>query len=302
MDVKQLRYFVAIAQQGSLSAAARHLHIVQPALSQALAALETELDAKLFTRSTMGVVPTTAGAELLNHALAILKQVDHARAAVKATTEEISGVVRIGILHSAAPVMCAPLFQAMRDEVPGLRPQLVVGYSDDLAQRLRRSELDLAMTVLADGERGAAESILYDEHICLVTPRGRDPSGTMVPLGRLPEFPLLLSIVQPLHRSLLALMGKRRIRLNIVGGVEDVSSLLSLCETGQLSTLLPEHLATLLSRGSSLGTRRIAHPAFLRRVAIRTNPDTMQSPAVLAAERVVKATLGKNHPAAHQPA
>ncbi|AZG09509.1 LysR family transcriptional regulator [Pigmentiphaga sp. H8] len=291
MDVKQLRYFVAIAQQGSLSAAARRLHVVQPALSQALAALETELGTPLFTRGPTGVVPTTSGTELLHHALAILRQIDRAKAAIQSTLDTASGPVRIGILHSAAPVACAPLFTRLRQEAPGIQPQLVVGYSDALAQRLRRGELDLAMLVLASDERGESDAHLYEENICLVTPASHAGGTPPLELPSLQDFPLLLSMAQPLHQSLLALAQARKLRLNIMGGVEDISSLLLLCEAGQFSTLLPEGLAGTLTRGTSLVVRRIAHPAFSRRVVVRACPDLPKSHAVIAAERIMKATL-----------
>src|SRR5690606_4290698 len=161
MDIKQLRYFIAVAQQGSLSAAARSLHIVQPALSQAMAGLEAELGAELFTRSPSGITLTASGTELLHHAQHILRQFDHAAQAVRSASQQISGVVRIGILHSAAPLVCAPLFKKLRDEAPGIQPQLVIGYSNDLEARLVRGELDLAMLVIGGKQSADPAGLLY---------------------------------------------------------------------------------------------------------------------------------------------
>ena len=83
MDVRQLRYFVAIAEEGSLSAAAQRLNVAQPALSQHVIALEGRLEVKLLERSPRGVTLTQPGEVLLAHARSILAALDDARAAVR---------------------------------------------------------------------------------------------------------------------------------------------------------------------------------------------------------------------------
>jgi LysR family nitrogen assimilation transcriptional regulator len=87
MELRQLRYFVAIVDHGSLSRAALVLHVAQPALTQQLRQLEDELGAQLLHRSAQGVTSTDAGRLFYQHALAILKQVADARSAVAQSTE-----------------------------------------------------------------------------------------------------------------------------------------------------------------------------------------------------------------------
>ena len=95
MELRQLRYFVAIVDHGSLSRAARVLHIVQPALTQQLQLLEVELCALLLHRSARGMQATDAGKVFYEHAQAILKQVSDAKSAVTQSTDRPVGTVAL---------------------------------------------------------------------------------------------------------------------------------------------------------------------------------------------------------------
>ena len=292
MDIKQLRYFIAVAQQGSLSAAARTLHIVQPALSQAMAGLEAELGAELFTRSPSGIALTASGAELLQHAQRILKQLDQAEQAVRSASQHISGVVRIGILHSAAPLVCAPLFKKLREEAPGIQPQLIVGYSNELEARLTRGELDLTMLVIGGKQSVEPACLLYEETLSLLTPKS---ALTAFPgplsLKHLQQIPLVLSVAQPLHRALLAAAKEEKVQLKLVGGVEDIRALVELCQDCKLSTLLPGGLAQLIAQDTKLVAKLISHPAFNRRVILRFSTTLPKTPAGIAVEQAMRAIL-----------
>src|SRR5690349_18539130 len=121
MDIRQLRTFVRIVDLGSLSRAAGALRIAQSALSQHVAALETELRAQLLQRSTRGVTPTEAGRLLYRHAQAILQQVDDCRAAVAAQASEPTGRVAFGMPLSLVAPLALPVFQAVRAQYPGVQ-------------------------------------------------------------------------------------------------------------------------------------------------------------------------------------
>jgi DNA-binding transcriptional LysR family regulator len=97
MELRQLTAFVAVAEEGGLSAASRRLHISQPALSQTVSSLERELGIKLLERSSSGVRPTEAGAALLSEARAILARHDQALRRMSDFTTEGGGVLRLGV-------------------------------------------------------------------------------------------------------------------------------------------------------------------------------------------------------------
>ena len=102
MELRDLRTFVAVAQQRSFSRAAEALHVSQPALSEQVRKLEDELGATLFERTSRGVVLTDAGEALLPHARTVLAQADIATEAVRMVSHGVAGTLTLGFIDSAA--------------------------------------------------------------------------------------------------------------------------------------------------------------------------------------------------------
>jgi DNA-binding transcriptional LysR family regulator len=103
MELRELTAFVAVAEEGGMSAASRRLHISQPALSQTVGGLERQLGVKLLERSSTGVRPTEAGAALLSEARAILARHDEALRRMAEFTTEGGGVLRLGVPMELPP-------------------------------------------------------------------------------------------------------------------------------------------------------------------------------------------------------
>jgi len=102
MDLRQISYFVALFEEGSVTRAARRVNVVQPALSMQIAKLERELEQKLFERLPKTMAPTAAGRTLYRLAQPILRDLAQARAHMKQLCSTISGRVTIGVLSSLA--------------------------------------------------------------------------------------------------------------------------------------------------------------------------------------------------------
>lgn len=151
MELRQLRYFVAIVDHGSLSRAARVLHIVQPALSQQLQQLEEELGTLLLHRSAQGMQATDAGRVFYEHALAILKQVADAKSAVNQSADKPSGTVALGIPQSASGALAFPLLKAVRSAYPDIVFQLTEELTGNLTEQLASGRLNLAI-LFDDGQ------------------------------------------------------------------------------------------------------------------------------------------------------
>jgi len=145
MELRQLRYFVAIVDQGSLTRAVNILHIAQPALSHQLAQLESELGAKLLLRSAQGTTPTEAGRIFYQHALSILKQVDAAKAAVGHSNLEITGSVTLGMPPGIAGMLALPILAALQRSYPVIRLQLSEEMALTLSDQLKTGRVDLAI-------------------------------------------------------------------------------------------------------------------------------------------------------------
>jgi len=164
MELRQLRYFVAIVDHGSLSRAALVLHVAQPALTQQLRQLEDELGVQLLHRSAQGVLSTDAGKVFYEHALAILKQVADAQAAVVQSAERPSGSVTLGLPHSISGALALPLLTAIRARYPEITLQLTEEITGSLAEQLRAGRLNLAV-LFDDGQLGgfAATPLVEEE-------------------------------------------------------------------------------------------------------------------------------------------
>src|SRR6478735_4612962 len=102
MNLKRLQYFVKIVDIGNLTQAADVLHVAQPALSQQLATLESEVRQQLLVRTTRGVTPTEAGKILYRHAQLILRQCDQAQIDMEAAGGGLSGAVSVGLAPGTA--------------------------------------------------------------------------------------------------------------------------------------------------------------------------------------------------------
>ena len=182
MELRQLRYYVAIVDHGSLSRAALVLHVAQPALTQQLRQLEDELGAQLLHRSAQGVLCTDAGKVFYEHAQAILKQVADARSAVIQSTTRPSGSVTLGLPHSISGALALPLLMATRASYPEITLQLTEELSGNLADQLKSGRINLAV-LFDDGQLGGFTSTpLIDEDLMFICRAGSafDPGGVSV--------------------------------------------------------------------------------------------------------------------------
>lgn len=198
MELRQLRYFVAIVDHGSLSRAARVLHIAQPALTQQVQQLEEELGAQLLHRSAQGVMSTDAGKTFYEHAQAILKQVEDARSAVAQSSDKPAGTVALGIPQSVSSALALPLLTAVREAYPDIILQLTEELSGTLIEQLKSGRINLAV-LFDDGQLGAFAGMpLVEEEMMFITRAGSRfaPKRKSIPLSAAVELPLILPGLQ----------------------------------------------------------------------------------------------------------
>ena len=136
MDLKQIEYFVRVAELGSFTRAALALDIAQPALSRQVRLLEVELRQTLLTRNGRGAVPTEAGNLLLAHGRGILHQVRRAREELAQVRGALAGRVAVGLPPSVAKVLTVPLTRAFRSRLPQASLSIGEGLSVALARDL----------------------------------------------------------------------------------------------------------------------------------------------------------------------
>ena len=300
MELRQLRYFVAIVDHGSLSRAALVLHVAQPALTQQLRQLEEELGAQLLHRSAHGVLSTDAGKVFYEHAQAILKQVADARSAVTQSTTRPSGSVTLGLPHSISGALALPLLTAARATYPEITLQLTEEISGSLIEQLKSGRLNLAV-LFDDGQLGSFETMpLVDEdlmYICRADSSTR-PQGSSITLGAALGSTLILPAqqhgVRPLIEQAAASAGLALTKLIEINSIAILKSAL-LADMG--ATLLP--LAPLRTEIESglLAATPIENPPIRRSVTLcasRNIPLTNAAAAIRSLVRQVTATLCAN--------
>src|SRR3982750_3192125 len=145
MEIHQLRYFVAVAEEGSFSHAAEREHVSQPSLSQQIQKLEAELNQQLFDRLPRSVILTEAGRCLLEYARQILTGIADARQCVAALQDEVAGRLAIGASPSIALYVLPRLIGRFQTAYPNVTFELFEDTTDRLAQRLEDGTLDVVL-------------------------------------------------------------------------------------------------------------------------------------------------------------
>ena len=152
-DLRQLRYFVTIADAGSFSKASLQLGVAQSALSHHISQMEARLGVALFSRSSKGVEQTESGARFLDHAGAILAAVDAATNDVRDNSKEPGGLVRLGATLTIAPMLIEPLMARLSETAPRVSLRIEERLSPQLVQAVASGELDVAVCFNAGDDR-----------------------------------------------------------------------------------------------------------------------------------------------------
>ena len=167
MDLRQLRYFTAIVEQGSFSKAALKLRVAQPALSQHLRHMEDELGVALLHRGTRGVQPTEAGERLLAKARIILAEFAELRDSVRGEQAAPAGEVRIGLPGTVSEQFSVPLIEATQERFPDVRIRIAEAMSGFVLDWLRKGEVDLAVIYSTSDPKGLGIHHVLTEELCL---------------------------------------------------------------------------------------------------------------------------------------
>lgn len=168
MELRQLQYFTAVVEEGSISAASRRVHVAQPALTRQMHQLEADLDTRLFHRHTRGVALTVAGRALYKEALDLLDRRDQIRARLRSLGQGLTGNVRLGI---TVTLLWEPRVSALlggyRDRYPSVGFEVFPVLSGPQLERLRQQTLDAGILYMGADEQPDLASRLIDND-CLI--------------------------------------------------------------------------------------------------------------------------------------
>lgn len=252
LDLRRFRYFLKIVELGSLSRAAAHLNIAQPALSQHVMALEEEFKAQLLLRSPQGVKPTEAGKTLYRHIQSILKLLDQALHDVALSSEALAGTVSIGLPSSTADLLSLPLLQAVRAHYPDLRLQIGSMPSRLLPELVINGRLDLALIFGDRPGKGLSCRGLAVEELFFVgkAVRGRPKGADTIEFAELARHPLVLPCRPHMIREALeAAVAQAGVSLHVLAELDSIPSLVAAAKRGIAATVVPWSATRLAGRG-----------------------------------------------------
>jgi LysR family transcriptional regulator, hca operon transcriptional activator len=171
MELRHLRYFVAVADAGSLTvAAARKLHTSQPSLSRQIRDLEDEVGAQLLTRRARGIELTPAGRAFLDHARAVLSQVEAAAEAARRVAHPAKPCFAMGFLTGHESTWMPEALRILRDELPNVDVMISSQYSPRLANALLNGTVDAAFLRREKGVPELAYRVLVKEPLAVILP------------------------------------------------------------------------------------------------------------------------------------
>jgi LysR family nitrogen assimilation transcriptional regulator len=266
MDLRQLEYFVHVADARSFSKAAQILSVAQPALSRQVRGLEVELRQALFLRNGRGVTLTPAGTRLLGHARGILLQVESAKADLDESRTAPVGRVAVGLPPTVGRTLSGPLVAEFRSRFPRADISIVEGLTVHVLEWLTLGRVDVGLVYNPPPSPAVELRPLAEQPLCLIGPapgRRRPGGGGAVELKRLPDFPLIIPsrphTIRMLVESRLAAAGLRpRIALEVDG----VRAILDLVQRGHGYAVLARSALIEAGDGAKLVARPIVKPAL----------------------------------------
>ncbi len=195
MDIRVLRYFLAVAREENISKAAEYLHITQPTLSRQLKELEDELNVSLFTRGKRSITLTDKGMLLRKRAEEITSLMDKTEVEFSNLDNLISGNVYIGGGETLAMKILAEVMTDMSEEYPDVRFHLYSGSADNVMDRIDKGLLEFGVVIEpADIRKYEAMRLPYTDHYGLIMKKD-DPLASMdtIPISMLKDIPILVA-------------------------------------------------------------------------------------------------------------
>lgn len=284
MELRSLHYFVRIAELGSITRAASHLHVAQPALTRHVQRLEEELNVVLFTRANRGVRLTEAGQKLLDGAARILRDIERTGDEIRAQDAHPSGKIILGITPTLCPVMVPELFARMRRDYPMIELKVMHAGMVRLEEFLIDGRADIALLSELSRSRLIVSTRLGAEEMVLVTRPGVRPRG-VVSGAELRQTPLILG--DGLRAAMDALLAGQGIELKVEIEINDHETMRLMVQQGVGASILPHSSVSKEAARGLLEVHRITDAGVFRTLALGVRASRNASQAREAVARTI---------------
>ncbi|TBY07029.1 LysR family transcriptional regulator [Rhizobium laguerreae] len=241
--LRQVQYFVAVAEQGSVTRAAQNLSISQSSVTEALKELETDLGVELFERHPRGLTITHNGHQFLRHATKILASVSDARTSFSGQQSTLAGTLNIGVTSLVAGYVLSDLLARYRRACPGIEVSAIEDNGGYLEHLLVGGELDVAVMVISNlRDRMALQAeILETSPYRLWLPMGHPlVSAEIISVADIAREPLIMLTVDEIEENTGKLLSALGARPHVAFRTRSVEAVRSLVATGAGVALLPD--------------------------------------------------------------
>jgi LysR family nitrogen assimilation transcriptional regulator len=258
LNLRQLRAFVAVFEEGSFNKAARRDNATQSGLSALVGNLEAQLGVRIFDRTTKGIVPTQAGERLYRRSSAILRDLSDAESEMRLLAGDVAGRIRIGLIPAVTHSFLAAVLDEFFARYPAVDITIVEAYSPALTEGVARKEFDFAVVPFDRVDRRSRSSFFgRDSELLISGPRS--PLGHSKPVRLRPLPPLRL--ILPTHGNarrerLEAYFAANGVRIDKIVDLDSMAATLELVAESDFMTIVP----TIFMRGILGGGRHKLHP------------------------------------------
>ncbi|HEU0209752.1 MAG TPA: LysR family transcriptional regulator [Candidatus Udaeobacter sp.] len=292
MEVHQLRYFVAVADEGNFSRAAAKVRVAQPSLSQQIRKLEAEIGQPLFDRLPRSVVLTEAGRSFIEYARQILASIGDARRCVDELKETVTGKLAVGAIPTIAPYVLPELVVKFQKDYPEVALELVEDVTDGITRRIDAGELDVALASTCKPSPTLRRQSLGNEPLLALIPEG-DPlaTKTLVELEDLKSKRfLLLHEMHCLSQQVHHLLETRRLRPEIALAGSQLTTIARMVAAGIGVSIVPQMMVKHQATPGCVSLS-FAPPGAERELNFVHNPLRFQSKAAAAFRQETAAVL-----------
>ncbi|MDQ0473232.1 LysR substrate-binding domain-containing protein [Labrys wisconsinensis] len=291
MELKQLSYFLGVAEAGSFSKAAVRLSVDQPMLSRHVKLLENELGVELLYRNGRGVVLSEAGKLLEAYARSVVDLVGQAQSEISTLRSEPRGRVAIAMPPSIGWMLTGPLVLRCREAFPNILLHMAEGFSGHVAEWLSTGRIDIGIVYQAPRRPSLTTEPLFTDELILLGPID-DPAGLggeTVPAAKIAEIPMILP-ARP--HGLRVLIDHELEKLGLSAMVEfevdAMPSTLSLVERGIGYTVLSEGAVTHLIGAGRIRRWSLTEPTLWRELLLATSTQRPMSVATRLVARLIR--------------
>ena len=290
MNLRTLRYFVAIADAGSLTAAAAAISIAQPALTRQLRELEADLGTSLFHRMPRGVRLTQAGVTLYEAAQRILGEAQRVRQRLASKAGDTKTTVVLGVSPTLARVLLPGLFEHCMRTLQDVELRSREAFTPELLDWLERGIIDMAVVTNPPIGRSVSLQPLLGEPFALVSHASMG-MGPIVSLAQLAKIPLLMT---SLHRDIverqLLPLGKT---LNVQAVLDSVDSIRALVQKGPWATIMPVSVFKEIGHATEVVMSQITGVQLTRLLVLATRLEPEGKLAIPVVQEMIEAEFSR---------